>query len=91
MHGARALTLALVRPVTRFCVGARPLAGCRRLDPSIPMPGLLNLSTPPCIIGVTPRCLASNGLSSVKISVYGTHIQGGKILARCGGRYLSAT
>mmetsp|Transcript_23062 Transcript_23062/g.63691 ORF Transcript_23062/g.63691 Transcript_23062/m.63691 type:complete len:998 (+) Transcript_23062:198-3191(+) len=62
-----------------------------RLDPSIPMPGLLNLSTPPSLVGVAPRCVASNGLSSVKLSVYGMYIQGGKMTARCGGRFLQTT
>jgi hypothetical protein len=55
------------------------------------MPGLLNLATQPCLTGVSPRCIASNGLSSLKISVYGMYIQDGKITARHGGRYLQTT
>lgn len=63
----------------------------RLLDPSVPLPGLLNLATQPTIVGVAPRCVASNGLSPIKLSLYGMYIQGGKVTARCGGRYLHTT
>jgi hypothetical protein len=72
------------------CCSSAALWLCRRLDPSVPLPGLLNMEHQPRLVGVSPRCVASNGLAPLRVSVYGMYLQGSAITVRHAGRYLGA-
>eukprot|EP00197_Chlamydomonas_leiostraca_P011207 CAMPEP_0202862262 /NCGR_PEP_ID=MMETSP1391-20130828/3368_1 /ASSEMBLY_ACC=CAM_ASM_000867 /TAXON_ID=1034604 /ORGANISM="Chlamydomonas leiostraca, Strain SAG 11-49" /LENGTH=502 /DNA_ID=CAMNT_0049541775 /DNA_START=242 /DNA_END=1747 /DNA_ORIENTATION=+ len=61
----------------------------RELTSDDPIPGLMNLGTQPQLTSVTPRCVASDGRTPLVLKVKGMYLQGGTLLARHAGRYLS--